>query len=293
MTEEHTETENTDEKNEKILAQSQPLMKYARLFALIWTVCVLLPAMTFVVMNAKNVQRYAVVKTISVADVFLADQYQTFADKALSRVDIEKYTKKITVPEIKLDKVNDVAEKTQKTAKLLSKLGVKEADKVSDTTEKLQKQVDKINKQLTETVDKIKKQLNSDVRAGLKKEIDSFAQGQIQKQLALSDGSYNALKKGYFGLCGKTAGQTAGIYNELSTNKDGIFFKPLKHVNKWAWAVRLALEFLALLLLALPPFVVMKLAKKFSATFTQCPYCKKVFISKDNAANILKIVKFW
>ena len=287
-------TTDTNENDSKPLKQATPLIKYARLFTVAWVIAVLLPATVFTVMRSESLKQYAVVKAIAAADNLLAEQYQSFAGKALTRIDVEKYTNKIAVPEIKLDAVAQASEKTQKTVKALSKLGLKEADKVNETVAKLQQQVDKANKRLIESTDKIKSSLNKEVRAGLKKEIDSLMQTQIKKQLALSETSYKNLKSNAFGLTNAAERKTtAVIYGELAKNKDGIFFNAVKSVERYALAIKLAFGLVIFVVLMIPPFFVSKLAKKLSATFTQCPYCKKVFISKSNAVNILKIIKFW
>lgn len=73
------------------------------------------------------------------------------------------------MPEIKLDKVEQAAGKTKQAAAKLSKLGIKEAVKIGDSSAALQKQIDNVNKQLTTATEQIKTSLNSEIQNGLKK----------------------------------------------------------------------------------------------------------------------------
>ena len=280
----------------KLLHSTPKLVKMAKLFSLIWILAVTVPALYFVSKNAQSLKEYAVVRAVGEANGVLSEQYDAFSGKVLKSVDVSKYTAKIKVPEIKLDKqaaqIEKTTKKTKDIASKLAKLGVKEAAKVENSADVLQKQVDKVNKQLKTATDDLKIALNKSVQDGLKKEIASLAETQIQKQLALSDSAYKKLSAGKYGLTSES-GRAATIYRELAKNKKGVFADVVKTVDKnfryGYWTV------LALVLIVslIPPFIVTKLAKKFSAFYTQCPYCQKVFVSKKNAFNILKVLKFW
>ncbi|GEM_PF-1683419 len=282
----------------KLLHSTPKLVKMAKLFSLIWILAVTVPALYFVSKNAQSLKEYAVVRAVGEANGVLSEQYDAFSGKVLKSVDVSKYTAKIKVPEVKLDKqaaqIEKTTKKTKDIASKLAKLGVKEAAKVENSADVLQKQVDKVNKQLKTATDDLKTALNKSVQDGLKKEIASLAETQIQKQLALSDSAYKKLSAGKYGLISESGrAATATIYRELAKNKKGVFADVVKTVDKnfryGYWTV------LALVLIVslIPPFIVTKLAKKFSAFYTQCPYCQKVFVSKKNAFNILKVLKFW
>ena len=279
----------------KILKQKQPLMKAAGLFFWIWIAAVTCPAVYLILSHATDIREFAVVSAVGKANGFLNEQYSAFADRVLKEVKIDKYTDKIKIPEIKLDKlekVNEVAEKTKKASSLLSKLGVKKADKIEDTTELLQKQVDKANQQIRENIDKVKTTLNKEVGDGLKKEIDSLAATQIRKQLALSDASHKALEKGKYGIVSQEERQiTKTIYTELAGNKNGVFKDLIAGMEKYYKWIMAAVLLLVIVITMIPPVLVKKIAKKLSGTFTECPYCGKVFISKANALNIFKLLK--
>ena len=86
---------------------------------------------------------------------------------------------------------------------------------------------------------------------------------------------------------------TKTIYTELAGNKNGVFKELFDGIEKYYRFAFYAAVALILIVTLIPPFIVMKLAKKFSAAFTQCPYCNKVFMTKKNKLNLLKLFKFW
>lgn len=288
--------EKTQSEEYKILKQKQPLMKAASIFFWVWFAAVTCPSVWFILSHAGEIREFAVVAAVGKTNRILTEQYSAFTDKVLKEVKIEKYTSKIKIPEVKLDKqleqVSKAAEKTKKVTSALSKLGVKEAAKVEDTTEMLQKQVDKANQQIKTSVDQVKNTLDKEVQAGLKKEIDSLAGTQIKKQLALSDASYKNLEKEKYGIASDKERQiTKTIYSELAKNKNGIFKDLIAGMEKYYKWIMAALVLLAVVITMIPPILFKKIAKKLSGTFTQCPYCGKTFISKENAFNILKMLK--
>ncbi|MBO4520975.1 MAG: hypothetical protein J5787_07185 [Alphaproteobacteria bacterium] len=280
----------------KVLKQKQPLMKAAGLFFWIWLALVTCPSVWFVLSHAGDIREFAVVTAVGRTNRILTEQYSAFTDRVLKEVKIEKYTSKIKIPEVKLDKqleqVNKAAEKTKKVTSALSKLGVKEAAKVENSTELLQKQVDKANQQIKTNIEQIKNTLDKEVQAGLKKEIDSLAGTQIKKQLALSDASYNNLTEEKYGIVSQKEREiTKTIYTELAKNKNGIFKDLIAGMEKYYKWIMAALVLLIIVITMIPPILFKKIAKKLSATFTQCPHCGKIFVSKENAFNILKMLK--
>ena len=279
----------------KLLKQTAPLIKAANIFFVIWFVAVTCPAVYFLVSHGDEIREFAVVSAVGKVNRILNEQYSGFSDRVLNEVKIDKYVSKIDVPEIKLDKlehVDEIAGKAKKASSVLSKLGVKNAGKIEDATVSLQKQVDKVNRQLETTVDKVKKSLDTEVRKGLKKEIDSLAETQIRRQLALSEKSFLNLNKGAYGASSADGRRiTKEIYTELASNKKGLFQDAIAGAEKYYKWIMAALLLTVFVVTLIPPFLVKKLAKKFSATFTQCPHCKKVFISKANAFSILKMLK--
>ena len=144
--------------------------------------------------------------------------------------------------------------------------------------------------QLMPSTAKVSATLNKEVKKGLEKEVKSAAAGQVQKQLGLSDAAYKALVKGKIAFNSKTA---ATIYNELRTNKNGVFYQAARQIDAYAIYFFAAIGIAGLLILLIVPFAVKKIAKKLASTYTQCPYCHKVYLTKGNAFNILKMVKFW
>jgi len=286
----------TEGEEYKILKQKAPLMKAAGIFFWGWFALITCPSVWFVFSHAAEIREFAIVAAVGKTNQILTEQYSAFTDRVLKEVKIDKYTSKIKIPEITLDKqleqVNKANEKTKKVASTLSKLGVKQAAKVEDTTDLLQKQVDKVNEQIKTTVDQTKQILDKEVQAGLKKEIDSLAGTQIKKQLALTDASYKNLEKSKYGFMTEAERQiTKTIYTELAKNKNGIFKDLIAGMEKYYKWILVAVCLLVAIITMLPPILFKKIAKKLSATFTQCPHCGKIFISKANAFNILKMLK--
>ena len=279
----------------KILKQKAPLMKAAGIFFWVWFITITCPATWYIYAHANEIREFAVVAAVGKTNRILNEQYSAFADRVLKEVKIDKYMSKIKIPEIKLDKleqVNKTAEKTKKVTSTLSKLGVKQAATVENSTELLQKQVDKINTELKTTLDQTKQSLNNEIQTGLKKEIDSLAQKQIKKQLALSENAYKNLETEKYGIVSQTERQiTTAIYNELAKNKNGIFKDLIAGMEKYYTWILAGVLLLTVIVTMIPPILFKKIAKKLSATFSQCPHCGKIFISKANAFNILKMLK--
>ena len=285
----------TEGEEYKILKQKAPLMKVAGIFFWVWFIAITCPATWYIYAHANEIREFGVVAAVGKTNRILNEQYSAFTDRVLKEVKIDKYISEIKIPEIKLDKleqVNKTAEKTKKVTSALSKLGVKKAAKVENSTELLQKQVNKINTELKTTLDQTKQSLNSKIQTGLKKEVASLAQKQIKKQLALSEDAYKNLEMGKYGIASQTERRiTTAIYNELAKNKNGIFKDLIAGMEKYYTWILAAVLLLTVVITMIPPVLFKKIAKKLSATFTQCPHCGKIFISKANAFNILKMLK--
>ena len=121
----------------KLLHQTSFLIKAARIFSLIWILAVIVPALYGIAKYGENIKEFAVVKTVGAANNVLADQYDAFTDKVLKSVDVDKYTAKLKIPEVKLDtskleKLTKTTDKAKKLSLTLSKFGVKEADNGSE-----------------------------------------------------------------------------------------------------------------------------------------------------------------
>ena len=285
----------TEGEEYKVLKQTAPLVKAANIFFIVWVFAVTCPALYFTISRGDEFREFAVVSAVGETNRILNEQYAAFTARVLKEVKIDKYVSKINIPEIELDKVdqiNEVAEKTKKVSSVLSKMGVKKVSKIDDTTALLQKKVDKVNQRIKDSVDQVKQTLNKGVQEGLKKEIDSLAETQIRKQLALSKTAFENLEAGRYGFASASGRQiTKEIYAELAKNKSGFFQSMIAGIEKYGEWIMAGLLLTVLVVSLIPPLLVKKIAKKFSATFTQCPHCKKIFISKANAFNILKMLK--
>ena len=213
--------------------KSTPKM-IAKILILIWGLCVMLPVMYICLTKSVQIKEYIIVKGIYEANEVLMKQYQNFSNQVISKIDVSKYTSKIEIPEIKLDKVSQTTQKVEKTATALSKLGLKGSEKVVDTTSALQAQVDKINQQIQDTTQKTKKILETDIQTALKKEVSALADTQVQKQLNLSNSAYQAFSSEKFGLMSEVKRNTTStIYSELAKGASGVFKDAISLIDKY------------------------------------------------------------
>ncbi len=306
-----TEEKEVEEKQEngqaeKILKQTSVPKKIAKIFSIVWILAVVLPAVRYVWSHSAAVKEYAVVKAAAEGNALLLSQYDTFSAKLLNSVNVEKYAADIKIPDIKIEKlslpeqsqkVQKAAEKSKKLTSALGKLGVKDTGKIDDAAASLQKQVDKLNGQLDavaekvngqvkSAMDKTKTALNKNIRDGLKKEVDSLAKSELRKQIGLNDGAYDKLTNGRFAFGSQS---TTELYGALS--KSPLFLPMIKKINAYWRYVLYGLLALVVIIGMIPPFIANKIAKILSSVYTQCPYCKKVYITKQNAFNFLKLLK--
>lgn len=278
----------------KVLKQKSKAKKIAWVLSILWVVLVVVPVLNFVCKNSNSLRDFIVIKGVYEANSALMSQYNTMSDDLLKSINISKYTSKIDIPEIKLDKLSDKTEKVAKGASVLSKFGVKGADKVADTSATLQKQVDKINTEIKEKTQAVSKALEQDLNKALKKELQSFGEKQMQKQLQLSDVNYKNLLADRYGIM--TEGErkiSSSIYTELSKNKSSTVRSIISYINKYYTWISYAILVLIVLIGFVPVVIMFKIAKMFVDNFTTCPYCKKIFLSKKAKLGILSKFKFW
>ena len=266
--------------------------KIAKILILIWVLAVMTPTLYISLTKSVQIKEYVIVKGIYEANEILMKQYRDFSNQLISKVDVSKYTSKIEIPEIKLDKVSQTTQKVEKTASALSKLGLKGADKVQESTNALQTQVNKINQQIQEITQKTQKILQTDIQKMLKKEVATLADTQIQKQLNLSNQTYQSFSSEAFGLMTEDKRQiTSIIYSELANGATGIFKDGISLIDKYFKWISWGVSALLFILMLIPVVIVWWIAKKLSSNFTECPYCGKVFLSKAGKFNLLKMFK--
>lgn len=276
----------------KILKQKSTPKKIAKCFIVLWVLCVMTPVLYFSLTKSVQIKEYAVVKGFYEANAVLMKQYNDFSNQVISSIDIAKYTSKIDIPQIKLDKVSQASTKVNQTTQALSALGVKGVDKVTDTSAALQQQIDKANAQIKDATLKAQKALQTDIQSALKKEVTTLANGQVQKQLNLSNKAYKIFSAGNFGLLkGEARANTSLIYSELAKNSKGVFKDGISLIDKYFKWISWAVSALLFIILLIPVVLAWWIAKKLSANFTECPYCGKVFLSKAGKFNLLKMLK--
>lgn len=278
----------------KLKKQTSRAKKIAWVFSFLWIIFAIFPAVNYFYKNSSAIRNFVVVSGVYEANKVLMDQYNDLSNNLSKNINISKYTAKISVPEIKLDKVSAKTEKVSKTANLLSKVGVKGAGKVADTSEALQKQVDKVNKEIKEKAEDIAKTLERDLDKALKDELKSFGQNQMQKQLNLSDANYKNLTSGNYGIMTDGARKiSASIYAEISKTKIAVVKNLMTQINTYYNWISYGVMALIILIGLIPVIVSLKIAKMLSTTFTTCPYCGKIFVSKQAKLKLLKLIKFW
>ncbi len=278
----------------KLKKQTSRAKKIAWVFSFLWIIFAIFPAVNYFYKNSSAIRNFVVVSGVYEANKVLMDQYNDLSNNLSKNINISKYTAKISVPEIKLDKVSEKTEKVSKTAGFLSKVGVKGANKVADKSDAIQKQVDKVNKEIKEKTSEVAKTLERDLDKALKDELKSFGQNQMQKQLNLTDANYKNLVNGNYGIMTDGARKiSASIYAEISKTKIGVVRNLMKQINTYYDWISYGVIALMILVGLVPVVIALKIAKMISGTFTTCPYCGKVFLSKKAKFKLLSFIKFW
>lgn len=278
----------------KVMHQKSTAKKIANIFSFLWIICVTLPVCYVIYTRADAIKEFVVVKGVYEANKALMDQYATLSNDLVNKININKYTSKIKVPEIKLDTVVEKTEKVNKAANILSKVGVKEATKVADTTSALQAQVDKINNQIKTSTENITKTLQSDLTSALKTELSEFGSNQMQKQLSLNDTNYKNLVADRYGIMTENQRKiTSSIYKEFSNSKVSGVRNVMTAINKYFKWFALGVLVIVFIITLIPVIIAKKIAKIFTKNLNKCPYCGKVYFSKQGKLGLLGFLKFW
>ena len=278
----------------KVMHETSTAKKIANIFTVLWILGITAPVCYTIFTKADSIKEFVIVKTVYEANKTLMKQYTDLSNNLVSKININKYTSKIKVPEIKLDNLTDKTEKVNKTANMLSKFGVKEANKVADTSSKLQAQVDKVNKEIKDSAQNITKTLEADITKALKDELNDFASNQMQKQLNLSQTNYKNLTSDKYGIL--TVSQrniTHSNYSEFSKSNLPMVKNVITSINTYYKWISLGILGIAFIITLLPVFIAFKIAKIFTKNFNKCPYCGKVYFSKSGKFGILSFLKFW
>ena len=128
----------------------------------------------------------------------------------------------------------------------------------------------------------------------LKDELKSFGSNQMQKQLNLSDANYKNLTAGNYGIMTDGARKiSASIYAELSKTKIGVVRNLIKQITTYYNWIAYGVIALMIVIGFVPVIIALKIAKMISGTFTTCPYCGKIFLSKKAKLNLIAKFKFW
>ncbi len=286
--------QNTNAENYKIVKQSNKIKKIAYLVSFLWILCVIAPSVFYVNKNSVSLKKYISLKGVGYINNSLVKQYDSISKSLVQHINISKYIKDIKIPEIKLDKIEADTAKVGKTARVLSNFGVRAAGEVADKSDILNKQVAKINADIKTETEKLKRMLETDLEKSIKDEISNFATNQSKQVLKLSKISYYNFVNNKYGIiddAGKN--RTNIIYKELMSNDNFIIKNYLLNINKYFIYINYLMLILVVVVGLVPVYALLKVVKMFTKNFTTCPYCRKIFISKEAKFNILAKLKFW
>ncbi len=295
----------------KVLKSNSKIKKRAYIIAAIWCALIIAPTAYVVAMHSASLKNFIVVYGVAEMNSALTEQYETLIDSTLAKIKLDEkidaVAAKIKLPEIKIDKITDTTSAVSGATKTVGKVagiagafGVKTGglDKavsdVANINDKIDKAVRSANDEMAKAKGKLASQLKQDIEPMIKAEIKKTADGEIQKVLKLSDKNYANFVAGRYGVLTDTSrAYTDAIYNEFLQNKtQGLkFILPL--VEKYFGWIKLAFILVAIAVAFIPVMLMMKYVKMITSSFSKCPYCGKIYISKANAFNMLGILKFW
>jgi len=295
----------------KILKANNRIKKIATVIALVWSIVVIAPISYVVFLHGRSLKNFVVVYSMDKMNSALTQQYETLINTTLQKINLDKkidsVVSKIKIPEIKIDKITDKTSKVTKTTKKLGKIsgiagqfGVKSAgiDKqisnISDINAKIEKSVKSANAEIVKSKNKLTQQLKKDIEPMIKAEIRKIADKEMQKVLKLNNKNYANFISGRYGiLTPLKRSYTNAIYTDFLKNKtQGLkFILPL--VEKYFSYIRLAFVAIAIVIALIPILLMFGYVKKITSVFSKCPYCGKIYFSKANAFNLIKLLQFW
>ncbi len=277
-----------------VQSQGNKLKKIATIFSIIWAFLIIAPFAYVVFLNSAALRNFLVVKGVYEANLNIMDQYSKMTSSLVEKINLDKYAAKIKIPEIKLDKVANGSEKVAGIANTLGALGLKGATKVAASSNKLQEQVDKINKQIKDISADMVKATTEGINQGLKEEMAKLGEGQMQKQLKLNDINYKNLMNDNYGvLTASMRANSQRIYGEFEKKDPPLLKWVIALIEKYYGYIVAGFVIAAIVISGLPIWLVWKGVGMFTKNFNQCPYCKKIYLTKEAKFNLLKLFKFW
>ncbi len=286
--------QNINAENYKIVKQSNKIKKISYLISLLWILFAVVPTIFYVNNNSQILKKFISLKGVGYINNSLVKQYDSISKSLIKHINISKYTSGIKIPEIKLDMVEKETAKVTKTAKVLSGFGIRGAEQVADKSDVLNKQVTKINAEIKAETEKLKKVLETDLEKSIKDEIANFATNQSKQVLKLSKISYYNFTNNKYGILNDAdKSRTNIIYKELIKNDNVIIKNYLSNINKYFIYINYLMLILVAVIGFIPVYALLKVVKIFTKNFTTCPYCRKIFISKEAKFNILAKLKLW
>lgn len=292
----------------EVKKQGKKLKTFASILSILWIALITVPLAYVVFLHSNDLRNYLVIKGVYTGNKYVMSQYTDLTSKVVNSINLEKHLKKIKVPEIKVDGITDLTsniqaqtKKVTAAAKPLSKLGVKPATEVAEAAEKLTREVGRIETQVTNANKQIEsitaeaiKVTTAEINKALKEEMDKFASTQVQKLLKLSDRNYaNLIQNKYGVLTEKERSVGRSIYAEFEKNDPPLLKYAVSLIHDYYKYIVAAFVIIAIVISAIPIWLLWKIVGMFTKNFTQCPYCKKIFLSSDAKLSILSFLKFW
>jgi len=295
----------------KVLKANSKIKKIAMIIAIVWSFIVIAPVAYVIFLQSRSLKNFIVVYSIDKMNSALTQQYETLINTTLNKIQLDKkidsVVSKVKIPEIKVDKITNKTNKITSTTKKLNRLskvagnfGIKSANvdkqlsNINEINAKIEKSVKSANSEISKAKDKLTNQLKKDIEPMIKSEIKKIADREIQKALKLSDRNYANFVSGRYGILTPVKrSYTNAIYADFLKNKtQGLkFILPL--VEKYFSYIRLVFVLLSIAVAFIPVVIMFAYVKKITSVFSKCPYCGKIYISKTNAFNILKLFQFW
>ncbi len=295
----------------KILKANSKIKKIATIIALIWIITIIAPVSYVVFLHSRSMKNFIVVYSMDQMNSALTQQYETLINTTLKKIElgkkIDSVADKVKIPEIKIDKITNKTDKVSKTTKKIGKLSViagqfgvrskdfdKQISNIADINTKIEKSVKSANAEIAKAKNKLTQQLKKDIEPMIKSEIKKIADKEIQKVLKLNNKNYANFISGRYGiLTPLKRSYTNAIYIDFLKNKtQGLkFILPL--VEKYFSYIRLAFVAIAIVIALIPILLMFGYVKKITSVFSKCPYCGKIYFSKANAFNLIKLLQFW
>ena len=288
----------TERNGEKFVAKKASWVKKVKtvfwLFSIIW-----IGSAAWAPLYVKDTFSEPIKKSMVVSVFFdlqqgIADQYGKLMDGIKNSVNIEKPIKsaiaKIKSAEKPVAKAKKTANDAKKLSSFAGKFGIKTSgiekavDNVANNANVLDKQLDKIEKELTKTT---QTEINVAIDEAARKQVDKVTGGMSAALLT----KYNLKSMSPWRPSTWTVSNK--IYADIERASASTVQIIMNTVDKYFGYVAWALVAIAWAIALFMWFYVFKKVKAITSPFVVCPNCGHAFSDKRTAVNLLKILKPW